>query len=153
LPANTKWYDFWTGEVLNGGQTIAAAAPIETMPLYVKAGSIIPMGPVMEYTTEKPADKIELRIYPGANGQFQYYEDENDTYNYEKGKFATFKLSWDDKQHQLTISATKGEFPGMLKQHTFNIVLVNGEHGSGLPVVKKADKTIVYNGKMLKVQL
>ena len=153
LPANTKWYDFWTGEVLNGGQTIAAAAPIETMPLYVKAGSIIPMGPVMEYTTEKPADKIELRIYPGANGQFQYYEDENDTYNYEKGKFATFKLSWDDKQHQLIITATKGEFPGMLKQHTFNIVLVNGEHGSGLPAVNKADKTIVYNGKMLKVQL
>jgi alpha-D-xyloside xylohydrolase len=153
LPANTKWYDFWTGKVYNGGQTIAAAAPIDVMPLYVKAGSIIPMGPVMQYATEKPADNIELRIYPGANGQFEYYEDENDTYNYEKGKSATFKLNWNDKQHLLTISDIKGSFPGMLKQHKFNIVLVNGAHGSDMPVVANADKIVTYTGKALSVKL
>lgn len=153
LPATTKWYDFWTGKVYTGGQTIAAAAPIDVMPLYVKAGSIIPMGPVMEYATEKPANNIELRIYPGANGQFEYYEDENDNYNYEKGQSATFKLSWNDKLHLLTISDTKGTFHGMLQSRTFNIVLVNGAHGSNVGEITQADKTIVYTGKALSVKL
>jgi alpha-D-xyloside xylohydrolase len=153
LPASVKWYNFWTGEVYSGGQTIDVPAPIETLPLYVKAGSIIPMGPVMEYATEKPADNIELRIYPGADGSFNYYEDENDSYHYEQGKYATFKLNWNDKLHQLTISATKGSFPGMPKKHTFNIVIVSGAHGSDLAVVSKADKTVVYNGNELAVKL
>jgi len=153
LPAAAKWYDFYTGQVYNGGQTIAAAAPIETIPLYVKAGSIIPMGPVMEYATEKPADKIELRIYRGANGSFDYYEDENDNYNYEHGNYATFKLNWNDKQQQLSISATKGSFSGMLKQHTFNIVMVNGTHGSDSSVADKIDKTVVYTGKPISAKL
>ena len=153
LPATTKWYDFWTGKVYNGGQTIAAAAPIDVMPLYVKAGSIIPLGPVMEYATEKPANNIELRIYPGADGKFEYYEDENDNYNYEKGKSATFTFKWDDKKHQLTITDTKGSFSGMLKAHTFNIVLVNGEHGSNADPMTKADKTIVYTGEAITVKL
>jgi len=153
LPATTKWYDFWTGKVYNGGQTIASAAPIDVMPLYVKAGSIIPMGPVMEYATEKPANNIELRIYPGANGQFEYYEDENDNYNYEKGQSATFLLSWNDKLHQLSITGTKGSFKGMLSSHTFNIVMVNGDHGSNAGEVSKPDKTITYTGKALSVQL
>lgn len=153
LPASTKWYDFYTGQIYNGGQTIDAAAPIETMPLYVKAGSIIPMGPVMEYATEKPADKIELRIYRGANGSFEYYEDENDNYNYEHGKYTTFTLNWNDKQQQLTISATKGNFPGMLKQHIFNIVMVDGVHGSDSSVADKIDKTVTYTGKALTVKL
>jgi alpha-D-xyloside xylohydrolase len=153
LPAGTKWYDFWTGKVYTGGQTIAAAAPIDIMPLYVKAGSIIPMGPVMQYATEKPADSIELRIYPGANGQFEYYEDENDNYDYEHGKYATFKLNWDNQKRRLTISSEKGSFPGMLKKRTFNIVLVNGTHGSDMPVTSKADKTVIYTGKALTVKL
>jgi len=153
LPSSVKWYDFYTGQVYNGGQTIVAAAPIETLPLYVKAGSIIPMGPVMEYATEKPADKIELRIYRGANGSFDYYEDENDNYNYEHGNYAAFKLNWNDKQQQLTISATKGSFPGMLKQHTFNIVMVNGAHGSDSATADKIDKTVVYTGKPITVKL
>lgn len=153
LPKGTSWYDFWTGLQYGGGQHIAAAAPIETMPLYVRAGSIIPMGPVMEYATEKPADHIELRIYPGANGQFTYYEDENDNYDYEKGKFATFRISWNDKLHQLTISATKGSYPGMLNKHTFNIVLVNGKHGAGSDIADKFDKTVKYKGKAATIKL
>ncbi|NOW97907.1 TIM-barrel domain-containing protein [Mucilaginibacter sp. SG564] len=153
LPATTKWYDFWTGKIYNGGETIAAAAPIDIMPLYVKAGSIIPMGPVMEYATEKPANDIELRIYPGANGQFVYYEDENDNYNYEKGQSATFTLTWNDKLRQLRINDTKGSFPGMQKTHTFNVVLVNGEHGSNADAVIKGDKKVVYSGKAISVKI
>jgi len=153
LPAATKWYDFWTGEIYNGGRTIAASAPIDVMPLYVKAGSIIPMGPVMQYATEKPADNIELRIYPGANGQFEYYEDENDNYNYEHGRYATFKLNWDDQKHLLIISSEKGSFPGMLKQRKFNVVLVNGSHGSDMATTIKADKTVVYSGKAMAIKL
>ncbi|GAA4327128.1 hypothetical protein GCM10023149_30360 [Mucilaginibacter gynuensis] len=153
FPKGAQWYDFWTGKIYKGGETIAAAAPIETMPLYVKAGSIIPMGPVMQYATEKPDDTIELRIYPGANGDFTYYSDENENYDYENGKFATFKLSYDDARHQLTISNTKGSYVGMLKTRKFNIVLVNGAHGSNPTEVLKADKKITYTGKMLVVKL
>ncbi|WPU97859.1 glycoside hydrolase family 31 protein [Mucilaginibacter sp. cycad4] len=153
LPAASKWYDFWTGELLDGGQTISAAAPIEILPLYVKAGSIIPMGPHMEYATEKPADNIELRIYPGADGSFKFYEDENDNYNYEKGQYATFTFAWDNNRKELRISETKGNFPGMIKHRIFNVVLVGGKHGSGPSEVVKADKRVVYNGSALVVKL
>ncbi len=153
LPAATNWYNFWTGEVTNGGQKLTVDVPMNMMPLYVRAGSIIPMGPVMEYATEKPADKIELRIYPGANGTFKYYEDENENYNYEKGAKATFTLNWNDQLRQLTISATKGSFKGMLKKHTFNVVLVKGAHGSNTGEADKIDKAVIYTGKQLVVKL
>ena len=153
LPSSAGWYDFYTGQSYKGGQTIAAAAPIDIIPLYVKAGSIIPMGPVMEYATEKPSDKIELRIYPGANGRFDYYEDENDNYNYEKGVSASFSFSWNDQTHTLGVTATRGSFPGMLKSHTFHIVLVNGPHGSNVQEAAKTDRSVVYTGKALSVKL
>jgi alpha-D-xyloside xylohydrolase len=153
LPKATQWYDFWTGVKYEGGQNLNATATIDIMPLYVKAGSIIPMGPVMEYATEKPADVIELRIYPGANVQFTYYEDENDNYNYEKGQFATFKLNWNDKLRQLSITDTKGQFTGMLKKHTFNVVIVNGKNGSGAEPATKVNKTVVYSGKSITAKI
>ncbi|RWY50885.1 glycoside hydrolase family 31 protein [Mucilaginibacter gilvus] len=153
LPAATKWYNFWTGEITKGGQKLTVDVPMNMMPLYIRAGSIVPMGPVMEYATEKLADKIELRIYPGANGTFKYYEDENENYNYEKGAKATFTLNWNDKLRQLSISATKGNFKGMLKKHTFNVVLVKGTHGSNTGEADKIDKTVVYNGKALVAKL
>ena len=153
LPASAKWYDFYTGKQYDGGQTIASAAPVDIIPLYVKAGSIVPMGPVMQYATEKPANNIELRIYPGANGQFKYYEDENENYNYEKGASATFVISWNDKTHQLIISDTKGNFNGMIKKHTFNVVLVNGDHGADTGTVAKADKVVTYTGKALTAKI
>ncbi|WP_171972516.1 glycoside hydrolase family 31 protein [Mucilaginibacter polytrichastri] len=153
LPKATAWYDFWTGEKFEGGQTLNVDVPIETMPLYVKAGSIVPMGPVVQYATEKPGDVIELRVYPGANGQFLYYEDGNDTYDYEKGKFATFNIGWNDQTRQLSISAVKGSFPGMLKQHTFNVVVVNGAHGSNTGPADHFDKTVKYTGKAIAVKL
>ncbi len=153
LPAGTKWYNFWTGEATPGGQTLNVNVPMNMLPLYVKAGSVIPMGPVMEYATEKPADNIELRVYPGANGEFKFYEDENDNYNYEKGAKATFTLTYNDKLRRLNISATKGSFPGMLKKRVFNVVVVNGSHGSDTGVTAKIDRKIIYTGAPLSVKL
>ncbi len=153
LPKSTTWYDFWTGQSFNGGQTINAAAPMNIMPLYVRAGSIVPMGPEVEYATQKINKVIELRIYPGADGRFVFYEDENDNYNYEKGQYATFTLTWNNKQKKLSISNTKGDFPGMLKQRTFNIVVVNGKHGSGPLVATGFDKSVKYEGKAIVVKL
>ena len=153
LPKDAQWYDFWTGKKLNGGQTINADAPVQTIPVYVKAGSIVPMGPYMQYATEKPADNIELRIYTGADASFTLYEDENDNYNYEKGAHATFTFSWNDKTRTLSISDRKGEFSGMLKSRKFNVVLVGENRGAGIDVVAKANKTVVYNGKKTVVKL
>ncbi|MEO7216285.1 TIM-barrel domain-containing protein [Mucilaginibacter sp.] len=153
LPGTEPWYNFWTGEKLSGGKYIDAASPINLMPLYVRAGAIVPMGPEVEYATEVKNKVIELRIYPGADGQFTFYEDENDNYNYEKGMYATFSLTWNDKQRKLSISGTKGKFPGALKQHTFNVVLVNGKYGSGPSETVKVDKRVVYNGSAVTVKL
>ncbi|WCT11063.1 TIM-barrel domain-containing protein [Mucilaginibacter jinjuensis] len=153
LPKAATWYDFWTGKKYEGGQTLNQDVPIETMPLYVKAGSIVPMGPVVQYATEKPSSVIELRIYPGANGQFQVYEDANDTYGYEKGQFATFNITWNDQSRQLTISNVKGSFPGMLKQRTFNVVVVNGAHGADSVPADHFDKTFKYSGSAVTVKL
>lgn len=147
LPAETQWTNFWTGETLRGGQTIKADAPIEIIPLMVKAGSIIPMGPFVQYSDEKPADPIELRIYPGTDGSFTLYEDENDNYNYEKGAFSTIDFHWNDAKRQLTIDARKGSFPGMLKKRSFNIVIVGKDHGTGVEVTDKPDKAISYDGE------
>jgi alpha-D-xyloside xylohydrolase len=152
LPASTTWYNFWTGEAANGGQTLDADAPIDIMPLYVKAGSIVPMGPVVEYATQKTNEPTELRIYPGANGQFKFYEDENDNYNYEKGSYATFNITWNDKLKTLTIGNTKGSFKGMAKQHVFKIVIVKAGHGVATQVTPGADKLVVYKGKMMSVK-
>ena len=150
LPA-VKWFDFWNGTTLDGGRAIDAAAPIERLPLYVRAGSILPLGPEMEWSTEKPEDPIELRIYPGADGDFTLYEDENDNYNYEKGAYATIPLHWDDAKRALTIGERKGEFPGMLQQRTFRIVLVHERHGIGVMPEEKPDRVVQYAGKPLTV--
>ncbi|MCR8559539.1 glycoside hydrolase family 31 protein [Mucilaginibacter sp. BJC16-A38] len=153
LPKGSKWYNFWTGESLDGGQSVDAPAPIETMPLYVKAGSIVPMGPNVEYANQNPSGAIELRIYKGANGEFKFYEDENDNYNYEKGNSSTFSFKWNDKLSQLTITARKGSFPAMMKTHTFNIVIVKDGHGSDIGISNKADKTVSYAGKQVVVKI
>jgi alpha-D-xyloside xylohydrolase len=152
LPAKQSWVDFWTGETLEGGQTIKSDAPIDKIPLMVKAGSIIPMGPFIQYTTEKPADPIELRIYKGADGNFTLYEDENDNYNYEKGMYATIDFSWKDSDKKLTISKRKGDFPGMIKERKIQIVLVSKDHGTGIDITAKPDKEVTYNGEEVLIQ-
>ena len=146
LPKSINWYDFWTGKKLSSGQTIDAPSPIETIPVYVKAGSIVPMGPFMQYATEKPADPIELRIYTGSNGKFELYEDENDNYNYEKGAYSTIPIQWNESKQTLTIGKRKGSFPGMLRKRTFRVVWVSEGHGSGIKIEEKPDQVIAYHG-------
>ena len=153
LPKNIAWFDFWTGKQWHGGQTIDASAPIDIMPLYVKAGSIVPMGKEMEWATQKPADTIELRIYPGADASFTLYEDANDTYNYEKGEYATFTFSWNDKSKMLNISPRKGSFPGMLEKRIFNVVMVGEGKGIGEEESAQADKVVRYDGKAVSVKM
>jgi alpha-D-xyloside xylohydrolase len=107
---------------------------------------------MIQYATEKPADPIELRVYPGADAEFVLYEDENDNYDYEKGVYATIPFKWNDSLKTLTIGNRGGAFPGMLKTRTFNIVIVGENHGVGLPLTEKADKTIVYKGKSATIR-
>jgi alpha-D-xyloside xylohydrolase len=145
------WYDFWTGRRVEGGAMIDAAAPLDRMPLFVRAGSIVPMGPDVEYASEKAADPIELRIYAGANGSFVLYEDEGDNYNYEKGAHATIRLDWDDAAKQLTIGERQGAFPGMQEQRTFHIVYAGENHGTGIELTERADKIVKYSGKAMTI--
>ena len=153
LPKGADWFDFWTGKKLSGGQAIDAAAPIDIMPLYVKAGSIVPMGKVMEWATQKPEDTIELRIYPGADGSFTLYEDVNDTYNYENGQYATFTFKWNNAAKILSITNRKRSFPGMLQKRIFNVVVVNENKGAGVAETRQIDKVIMYNGKDVNIKL
>ena len=147
-----EWYDFWTGEKQDGGKHLQADAPLSKMPLFVRAGSIVPMGPEMEWTTEKPADPMELRIYPGADGDFTLYEDENDRYGYEKGAHATIAMHWDDAAGTLTLGAREGSFPAMLAEHTFRIVKVGRGRGIGIGESEAVDATVVYKGARMVVR-
>ncbi len=150
LPKAT-WYDFWTGRRVEGGVTIDAAAPIERMPLFVRAGSIVPMGPNVEYASEKAADPIEIRVYPGASGSFVLYEDEGDNYDYEKGALSTIRFDWDDTARKLTIGERVGRFSGMLDHRTFHIVYAGEDRGAGIDLTKRADKLIEYSGKAITI--
>jgi alpha-D-xyloside xylohydrolase len=148
----TTWYDFWTGEKVEGGKRIEADAPLNKLPLYVRAGSIVPMGPAMEWSTEKPADPIELRIYTGADGDFTLYEDQNDGYAYEKGVHATIAMRWNDAAKTLTLGAREDSFPGMLSQRSFRVVLVGTGHGVGIGESEKAEATVSYKGEKMVVK-
>jgi alpha-D-xyloside xylohydrolase len=150
LPKAT-WYDFWSGDSQDGGKVLDAPSPIEQIPLFVRAGSIVPMGPELEWSTQKPEDPIELRIYRGADGDCTLYEDENDNYDYEKGIYATISFHWDDARKTLTISDRKGQFPGMLQSRSFRIVLVGKDHGSGISATAIPDKIVEYSGKQTTV--
>jgi alpha-D-xyloside xylohydrolase len=148
LPAGCNWSDFWTGEPHIGGKTILRETPLDIIPLYVRAGSILPIGPDVQYTTEKKWDNLEIRVYPGADGQFMLYEDENDNYNYEKGLFSTIVFNWNDRKKELTIQDRSGAFPGMSENRTFQIVLVTEKNRDENPGMSK---TIVYTGSKVTV--
>ncbi len=152
LPECTGWYDFWTGEFLRSGQFVNRTAPIDIMPLYVKAGSIIPMGPIKQYATEKPENPIELRIYPGADARFVLYEDENDNYNYEQGAWSTIPFDWEDGSQTLTIGTRNGQFPGMLTHREIRIVWVRPGVGVGLEASPQIDAVVQYDGQEVKVK-
>jgi alpha-D-xyloside xylohydrolase len=152
LPVGADWVDFWTGEKLRGGQTVQKDSPIEIIPLYVKAGSILPIGPEVQYATEKRWDNLEIRIYPGANGEFTLYEDENDNYNYEKGLYSTIMFTWNDAANTLTINDRNGSFPGMPNDRKFRIVRVTEANGTGMETVEKFDRVVSYSGSKVVVE-
>ena len=147
------WYDWWTGKMIAGNQTIEAPAPYESMPIYVRAGSLIPVGPELQYTGEQSADPITLYVYAGADGAFTLYEDEGVNYNYEKGQFTRILLSWDNARHTLTIGKREGSFAGMLADRTFKIVLISKAKPLGFSFTPPAARTIRYDGKELKIPL
>ena len=142
LPKGAAWYDFWTGKYYAGGQDVTLATTLDRVPMFVRAGSILPLGPEMQYVGEKAWDNLEVRIYPGANGSFTLYEDEGDNYNYEKGQYATITFQWNDKARTLTIGERKGSYPGMLQKRQFTIVPPNGKQ-----------KVIEYNGQKMQVSI
>jgi len=151
LPAGSDWYDFWTGARTTGGVEVNQAAPIDRIPLNLRAGSILPLGPAIEYAGQA-TDPIELRIYPGANGEFSLYEDEGDSYRYEQGAHSIIPLHWDDAARTLTIGARQGSYPGMSPGHTFNVVIVAAGHGTGAEPVQTPDKAIQYIGEKIEVK-
>ncbi len=152
LPEGCEWFDFWTGEKLKGGQKIQKSAPIDIAPLFVKSGSILPFGPAVQYSTEKKWDKLEIRVYRGADGKFTLYEDEFDNYNYEKSMFSTIDFGWNEKENTLTIGDRKGKYQGMLTSRTFNIVLVDNSNGIGDKASVKINRTVKYSGKALTIK-
>ena len=153
LPAGQGWYDLYTGKYSEGGKQIIADAPYQQIPVYVKEGSIIPTGPELQYTDEKPADPITLFVYTGKDASFTLYEDENLNYNYEKGAFAQIVFTYDQETGTLTIGERQGSFNGMLKKRTFHIKVISKEKPSGMKFDIPADKTITYSGKTVKVRL
>ena len=142
LPKGCDWYDFWTNQRMRGGQTVTLQTTFDRVPMFVRAGSILPLAPEMQYVGEKTWDELELRIYPGADGTFTLYEDEGDNYNYEKGVFATIPFQWNDKNRTLTIGDRKGTYPGMLQARRFIVVLPNGTR-----------QTVEYRGSSVSVAL
>ena len=141
LPKGAQWYDFWTNQQYKGGQDITFATTLDRVPMFVRAGSILPLGSEMQYVGEKAWDNLELRVYPGANGSFTLYEDEGDGYNYEKGIYTTITFEWNNAKKQLVIGERKGSYPGMLQQRKFAVVLPNGDA-----------KTVDYSGQPVTVQ-
>ena len=150
LPKGADWYDFWTNEQHHGGETIAKETPLDILPLYVRAGSIVPMGPVQQYATEQPNAPYDIRVYPGADARFTIYEDDNETYAYEKGQRSTYDLVWNDKAGTLTIGARQGTFPGMVRQRELNVSLMAGAASGGVGRPSTV-KRITYSGKRVTV--
>jgi len=146
LPKSASWYDLWTGKHFAGGQMVKADAAPDKIPVFVKSGSIIPFGKVMQYTGQGASDTLEIRVYKGANGKFELYEDEGDNYNYEKGGYTLIKFHWNDNANTLYIDALKGSFANYLKKRIFNIVLISGGKEIGI-TTSAVKKQIRYSGK------
>jgi alpha-D-xyloside xylohydrolase len=156
LPAGSDWFDFWTDQWYSGGQTVFANASIDTMPLFVRSGSILPLGPEIQYAEEMVDTALVLKIYTGCNGHFTLYEDEADNYNYEKGSFATIEINWVEESHCLVFRERQGSFPGMKKSLKLDIVLVGKrqEYGGAYSIVYEGEKLVVdfskKNGMLLE---
>ncbi|MGZ8510551.1 MAG: glycoside hydrolase family 31 protein, partial [Chitinophagaceae bacterium] len=153
LPKSAGWYDLYSGKWYKGGQRIIADAPYERMPVFVKAGSIIPFGPEIQFVSEKAADTITLNIYTGADASFNLYEDEGTNYNYEKGAFAVIPIKYNEATKSITVGDRKGSFPGMLPKRVFRINIITPGKAKNLDFDAKCDKEISYEGKKLTIKL
>jgi alpha-D-xyloside xylohydrolase len=152
LPAGSDWIDFWSGKRVSGGQNITAEAPLDRIPIYAKAGSIVVFGPNAQSASAKP-DPIDLRIYTGADGDFTFYEDAGDSYDYEHGAYATIPIHWNNKAEKLTIGDRQGNFPGMPEHRIFRVVHVTGSNGVGLQPTSNFDATVEFAGKAVVVNV
>jgi alpha-D-xyloside xylohydrolase len=151
FPAANGWYDLYTGKYTEGGQKLKVEAPYERMPLFVKEGSIVPFGPEIQYTSEKQAVEITLYVYTGKDAEFTLYEDEGINYNYEKGAFSTIQFRYNEQSGKLTIGDANGSFDGMIKSRTFNVVWISKQKPVAFDLTKKANATVIYDGKMVEV--
>ena len=152
LPEGTDWYDVWTSEKVSGGQTVDRLVPMNIIPIYVKAGTILPLGPDVQYSGEKQWKDLEIRIYPGKDATFVLYEDEGNNYNYEHGKYSQITFRWDDSKHILTINDRKGTFAGMLKNRKFHVTLCSTKNACGFDYAKQSKK-VSYSGKRTVLKL
>ena len=153
FPSQCGWYDFYTGRYIQGGQHLEVDAPYERIPVFVPEGSILPIGPAMEWSDEKPAELINLYVYAGKDATFQLYEDEGINYNYERGDYSTIDIRYEDATHTLTIAQREGSFEGMLQQRRFNVVLINKDTPKALNLDNPQGMLIEYNGEEVKVCL
>ena len=153
FPEKCGWYNLYTNEYVEGGQRLIVDAPYEQIPVFVREGAIIPFGPEMQWSDEKPAELINLYVYAGRDGQFQLYEDEGSNYNYEKGKYATIDIAYNDASKTVTFGARKGQFSGMLKNRRFNVVLVTKDAAKPLDLENPEGTMVQYNGKQVSVKL
>jgi len=152
LPHRTRWYDFWTGKSFEGGRSVTVHAPISRIPLFVRAGSIVPIGPEVQYAGERSLAPVEIRIYPGKDSDFELYEDAGDGYDYEKGVGLLIPLHWNNSARSLTIGERRGTYPGAPPEWKFNIVVVKENHGAGAEQTTGPDWRILYSGKAITVQ-
>ncbi|HEV8369343.1 MAG TPA: TIM-barrel domain-containing protein [Pyrinomonadaceae bacterium] len=150
LPGHSDWIDYWTGKRVSAGQSINAEAPLDRIPIYVTAGSIIPFGPPAQVTSAKP-DPIDLHVYRGANGEFTLYEDEGDNYDYERGAYSEIPIHWNDKTSVIKIGDRRGSFPSMLKHRTFHVVIVTANANNGIALHLDYNATIEYEGKAISL--
>jgi alpha-D-xyloside xylohydrolase len=153
LPSGQGWYDLYSGKYYKGGQQINVDAPYEQMPVFVKEGSILPTGPELQYTSEKPADPLTLFVYTGKDAKFSLYEDEGTNYNYEKGAFSTIDFNYNEAAKSLTIAARKGTFKGMLQNRTIRIVVISAKSAKALDFNQSASHTVKYTGKQTVINL
>ena len=139
LPAGCSWYDLYTGQRYDGGKAYMVPAPIDRIPAFARSGAIIPLGPDVQYATEKPWDNLDIKVYPGSDGSFVLYEDQGDGYDYEQGRFSTIQLSWEDASRTLSVADRQGAYKGMLSSRRFNVILPDGQSKA----VEYADKAVM----------
>ncbi|HEX7026970.1 MAG TPA: DUF5110 domain-containing protein, partial [Gammaproteobacteria bacterium] len=152
LPAGAQWYDFYTGEVFKGGSRIEAAAPLNRMPLFVRAGSIVPTGPAIQYADQVMNAPLTLLVYTGADGSFELYEDDGRTYGYENGEWSRTPIDYNESEGTLTIGKRIGEFAGMEKNRTVHVRWISGPTADAVNFDAKPDHTVEYSGEPLVIK-